>query len=59
MIPSADLEQPWSLEDMNGVQVLRLKAPRTKDNGPLRMIDLSKSGLSTVIRLTNFAETFI
>jgi len=33
MIPSADLEQPWSLEDMNGVQVLRLKAPRTKDIG--------------------------
>lgn len=33
MIPSADLEQPWSLEDMNGVQVMRLKAPRTKDIG--------------------------
>lgn len=33
MIPSADLEQPWLLEDMNGVQVLRLKAPRTKDIG--------------------------
>jgi glycosyltransferase involved in cell wall biosynthesis len=31
MIPSADLEQPWQLENMNGVQVLRLKAPRTKD----------------------------
>ena len=36
MIPSADLEQPWSLEDMNGVQVLRLKAPRTKDIGYVR-----------------------
>lgn len=33
MIPSFDLEQPWSLEDMNGVQVMRLKAPRTKDIG--------------------------
>lgn len=33
MIPSFDLEQPWSLEDMHGVQVLRLKAPRTKDIG--------------------------
>lgn len=36
MIPSADLKQPWSLEDMNGVQVLRLKAPRTKDIGYVR-----------------------
>ena len=33
MIPSSDLKQFWSLEDMNGVQVLRLKAPRTKDIG--------------------------
>ncbi|MGZ8983667.1 MAG: glycosyltransferase family 4 protein [Methylotenera sp.] len=33
MIPSSDLKQPWLLEDMNGVQVLRLKAPRTKDIG--------------------------
>ena len=33
MIPSSDLKQPWLLEDMNGVQVMRLKAPRTKDIG--------------------------
>jgi len=33
MIPSADIEEPWVLEDMDGVQVLRLKAPRTKDIG--------------------------
>lgn len=33
MIPSAELDQPWLLEEMNGVQVLRLKAPRTKDIG--------------------------
>jgi Glycosyltransferase len=33
MIPSADLEHPWLLQEMNGVQVLRLKAPRTKDIG--------------------------
>ena len=33
MIPSFDLKQPWLQEDMNGVQVLRLKAPRTKDIG--------------------------
>ncbi len=31
MIPSADLEQPWLLEEMCGVQVLRLRAPKTKD----------------------------
>lgn len=31
MIPSSDLDYPWRIEDMNGVQVLRLKAPKTKD----------------------------
>jgi len=36
MIPSADLTQPWSLEELSGVQVLRLKAPRTKDIGYVR-----------------------
>lgn len=36
MIPSAEIDQPWLLEDMEGVQVLRLKAPRTKDIGYVR-----------------------
>ena len=36
MIPSAELDAPWRLEEMNGVQVLRLKAPRTKDIGYVR-----------------------
>jgi glycosyltransferase involved in cell wall biosynthesis len=31
MISSPDIDQPWLLEDMNGVQLLRLKTPRTKD----------------------------
>ena len=31
MIPDPELDRPWLLEDMNGVQVLRLKAPRAKD----------------------------
>lgn len=31
MIPSSDMKQPWSLDDINGVQILRLKAPHTKD----------------------------
>jgi glycosyltransferase involved in cell wall biosynthesis len=31
LLPSPDQEVPWSLEDIEGVQVLRLKAPRTKD----------------------------
>lgn len=31
MLPAADLEVPWRLEEMDGVRVLRLKAPRTKD----------------------------
>lgn len=33
MIPASDIETPWVLEDMQGVQVLRLKAPKTKDMG--------------------------
>ncbi|MCG2745786.1 MAG: glycosyltransferase family 4 protein [Desulfobacteraceae bacterium] len=33
MIPDSDIDHPWLLEDMKGAQVLRLKAPRTKDIG--------------------------
>jgi glycosyltransferase involved in cell wall biosynthesis len=33
LLPSPGLEATWSLEDFDGVQVLRLKAPRTKDIG--------------------------
>lgn len=33
MLPSASLDQPWALEEIGGVQVLRLKAPETKDVG--------------------------
>ena len=33
MIPSSELKQPWSLVELCGVQVLYLKAPRTKDVG--------------------------
>lgn len=36
MIPSSNTCQPWILEDMAGVQVLRLKAPRTKDTNYMR-----------------------
>jgi glycosyltransferase involved in cell wall biosynthesis len=31
ILPSPDQVAPWSLENIDGVQVLRLKAPRTKD----------------------------
>lgn len=31
MLPTADLSTPWLFEDFDGVQVLRLRAPRTKD----------------------------
>lgn len=31
MLPAPDQEEPWRLEDFGGAQVLRLKAPRTKD----------------------------
>lgn len=36
LLPAANLSQPWSLEDVDGVQVLRLRAPRTKDIGYVR-----------------------
>ena len=31
MIPASDMKVPWLLEDMQGVQVIRLKAPKAKD----------------------------
>lgn len=31
MLPSSDLSTPWLIQDFNGVQVLRLRAPKTKD----------------------------
>jgi glycosyltransferase involved in cell wall biosynthesis len=36
MIPAPDIGEPWLLEDMSGVEVLRLKAPKTKDTGYVR-----------------------
>jgi glycosyltransferase involved in cell wall biosynthesis len=36
MLPTAGLNTPWSLEDFDGVQVLRLRAPQTKDIGYAR-----------------------
>lgn len=36
MLPTADLAKPWEMETIEGVQVLRLRAPRTKDIGYLR-----------------------
>lgn len=31
MVPAPDQKQPWLVEDMDDVQVVRLRAPRTKD----------------------------
>ena len=31
LLPTAGLSSPWLLEDFDGVQVLRLRAPKTKD----------------------------
>ena len=36
LLPSPDQREAWSLESNEGVQVLRLKAPRTKDIGYVR-----------------------
>jgi len=33
MLPTAGMSEPWALETIDGVQVLRLKAPKTKDIG--------------------------
>jgi glycosyltransferase involved in cell wall biosynthesis len=36
LVPDANLDKPWLLDDINGVQVLRLKAFKTKDIGYVR-----------------------
>lgn len=36
LLPSAEQQEPWRLEDFEGTKVLRLKAPRTKDIGYVR-----------------------
>ncbi|KMJ53632.1 colanic acid biosynthesis glycosyl transferase [Vogesella sp. EB] len=36
LLPSAELASPWQLETLDGVRVLRLRAPRTKDIGYVR-----------------------
>jgi glycosyltransferase involved in cell wall biosynthesis len=36
LLPSSDQSESWMLESFDGAQVLRLKAPRTKDIGYLR-----------------------
>lgn len=36
LLPSQGQQEPWLLDDLEGVQVLRLKAPRTKDIGYIR-----------------------
>ena len=36
LLPAPDQREPWTLEEFDGAQVLRLKAPRTKDIGYVR-----------------------
>jgi glycosyltransferase involved in cell wall biosynthesis len=36
LLPAADLDGPWRLDDWEGVRVLRLRAPQTKDIGYVR-----------------------
>ena len=36
LLPSPGQQDPWFMEEFDGLQVLRLKAPRTKDIGYLR-----------------------
>ncbi len=36
LLPTPDQSEPWRLEEFDGAQVLRLKAPRTKDIGYMR-----------------------
>ena len=36
LLPAPDQREPWRLEEFDGAQLLRLKAPRTKDIGYVR-----------------------
>lgn len=36
LLPDADLDRPWTLENFDGAQVLRLRSPRTKDISYIR-----------------------
>lgn len=36
LLPSPGLDRPWQLEDFDGAEVLRLRAPQTKDIGYIR-----------------------
>lgn len=36
LLPAVDQREPWKLEEFDGAQVLRLKAPKTKDIGYVR-----------------------
>lgn len=36
LLPAPDQSEPWKLEEFDGTEVLRLKAPRTKDIGYVR-----------------------
>ncbi len=36
LVPAPEIDEPWRLETLEGVEVLRLKAPRTKDVGLTR-----------------------
>lgn len=38
IIPDSGLDQAWRLEVLNGVRVLRLKSPKTKDVGYIRRV---------------------
>jgi hypothetical protein len=33
MLPAPDIDRPWLVEEIEGVQILRLRAPPTKDIG--------------------------
>ena len=35
-LPSAEISSPWALEEVDGYQILRLRAPKTKDIGYIR-----------------------
>lgn len=36
LVPTPGLDKPWSREEVHGIELLRLKAPRTKDIGYVR-----------------------
>ena len=50
IVPSASITSPWQVDRVDGIEVLRLRAPRTKDIGFVRRA-LAEFALPFAMRL--------